>query len=130
MSIANSLQFGNEPEPKDQKHLIPKLTKFGGTQFLESTTVVQGAPKPNPKPSELLTVQDYANKFQWQYRVIQAMRAHPKHTCAWITLTYAEPEPPTWIAARRDLSTWLKQLKDFHRRVILPARHLFCDVDR
>lgn len=102
---------------------LPKLTKFGGTSFLERTTVREGAPSNTPrKISELLEIHSFARIFEFQYRTAMAFRENPDHHCHWITLTYRNPEPATWLAARRHIKQWLRITKDYHRRVLLPAQ--------
>lgn len=105
----------------NEENTIFQQTKYGGTTFLDVIPITQGAPLEKPKASELFSIMDQAQKWQWQFRTIMALREHPKHTVAWITLTYAQ-EPPTWDSARRHITQWLRSVKDYHRRVLLPAR--------
>ena len=103
-------------------HNIPRLTKYGGTTFLEKTLVVEGAPEPNPTAQKLYSIHTTAKGWEWQYRSALAFRECQNHDSAWITLTYAI-EPPTWEEARRDIHRWLKRAKAFHYRVLHPAHN-------
>lgn len=106
--------------------LLPKQTKYGGTSFLESTLYVKGAPK---QPKEHIGSMAIWRNFEWQFRCTMAFREYSDHDCAFITLTYREPEPASWDTCRTDIDGWLKRLRKYHERVLAKAidepKHLY-----
>lgn len=100
---------------------LQQSTNFGGITFLENVPVSKGAPNPPKHVSQFYDTISIAKRFEWQWRVAMAFKELPEHYCSWITMTYAE-EPPSWEAARRNLKQWLQSVRNYHRRVLLPAQ--------
>lgn len=103
------------------------MTKFitqpvdvGGTTYVNVVPRKEGDPTALSQVRKFYSKIEDARRFEWQYRTAMAFREKPRHTCYWITLTY-RLEPDSWELCRRDAALWIKRVKEYVRRVIVPV---------
>lgn len=92
--------------------------------FLEKRAVLKGAPTTEKHVHEFYENIRTADRFSWQFRIAMTFAEFPRHQCAWITLTYRK-EPASWITARTHINQWLKSVKDYCRRVLVPEHEQY-----
>lgn len=106
---------------RETKFLL-RHTDAGGTVYVDQVPVKEG------DPATLATVRKFykgiedGRRFEWQYRTAMAFREMPNYHCYWLTLTYRPADlPQTWEEARKQVSLWIKRVKEYNRRVLPKA---------